>query len=254
MKITRANKDLLWQMIKTDFKMRYNDSVLGFIWVLLQPLLHFLVLYLIFGFIFARGDEYFILRLILGLLIIQYFGEGTSNGLSSILNKANIILKVNFPRQIAVIASVINSFVAMLFSFIIFIVFWIFKPTAITYLWLLLPIYIIILTVFIIGFTFITSIIFVRFRDLQKIWSVVLQLNFYASAVFFPITVIPEKYRYIMFLNPTTVIIYQVRQIIIENQFPDLKFLVVLFLISIATFIIGYFFFKKKIKKVAEFF
>ena len=253
MKITQANKDLLWQMIKADFKMQYNSSILGFIWVLLQPLLLFLVFYLIFGFLFARGDEYFVLRLILGILIVQYFSEGTTKGISSLASKSSVLLKANFPRQIAVAASTINSFIAMFFSFVIFIIFWIFKPTAVTLLWLLIPFYLVIFTALIIGISFITSIVYVRFRDLQKIWTVLMRLVFYGSAVFYPITIIPEEYRYIIFLNPVAVVIHHIRQIIIENQMPDLKFLIVLILLSSITFIIGYFYFKKNVKKVAEY-
>lgn len=254
MKITQVDKDLLWQMIKTDFKMRYNSSVLGFFWVLLQPLLNFLVLYLVFGFLFSKGDEFFILRLILGILIVQYFSEGTSKGLTSLVSKSNILLKVNFPRQIAIVASSINSFIAMLFSFIIFIVFWIFKPTEVTLFWLLIPVYLIVFTTLIIGISFIMSILYVRFRDLQKIWAVSMRLIFYGSAVFYPVTIIPEKYRYILFLNPVAVVIHHIRQIIIDNQVPDFKFLIVLALLSVTIFLIGYFYFKKKVKKIAEYF
>jgi ABC-2 type transport system permease protein len=254
MKITKANKDLLWQMIKTDFKMQYNNSVLGVAWILLQPFLLFLVFYFIFGFLFTKGDEYFVLRLILGILIAQYFTEGTTRGLTSLLSRSDVLLKANFPRQIAVTASIINSFIAMFFSFIIFFIFWIFKPTAITLLWLLIPLYLIIFTALIIGISFITSILYVRFRDLQKIWPVLMRLVFYGSAVFYPITIIPEEYRYIIFLNPVAVVIHHIGQIIIDNQMPDFKFLFVLIILSAIIFIIGYFYFKKKVKKVAEYF
>jgi len=253
MKITKANKDLLWQMIKTDFKMQYNNSVLGVVWILLQPLLNFLILYFIFGFLFSRGDEYFVLSLILGILIAQYFTDGTSRGLTALVSQSNILLKVNFPRQISIVASSVDNLITMIFSFVIFIIFWLFKPTAITLLWLLIPFYLIIFTILIIGISFITSILYVRFRDLQKIWSVLMRILFYASAVFYPVTIIPEKYRFIIFLNPVAVVIHHLRQITIENKMPDLKFLFVLVLLSLLIFTIGYFYFKKKVKKVAEY-
>ena len=119
MKITQSNYDLLIEMVKTDFKLRYHGSVLGFIWVLLKPFLLFLILYIIFRYLFARGDIYFSLRLLLGLIIFSYFSEGTVHGLGALLSKANVILKVNFPRQIVVVASIINSLITLLISFII---------------------------------------------------------------------------------------------------------------------------------------
>lgn len=253
MKITQIDKDLLWQMVKADFKARYNNSVLGFIWVLLQPLLLFLVFYLVFGFLFSRGDEYFILRLILGILIAQYFSSGTTKGLSALTGKSGILLKSNFPRQIAVMASTINSFIDLFFSFVIFIIFWLFKPTEITLFWFLIPLYLIVFTIFILGISLITSVLTVRFRDLQKIWSVLMRLVFYGSAVFYPVTIIPEEYRPIFFLNPVAVVIHHIRQITIENEMPDLKFLVTLILLSFTVFVIGYFYFKRKNKKVGEY-
>lgn len=254
MKITQQNFDLLREMVRTDFKLRYNGSVLGFVWVLLKPFFLFLIFYIIFSFIFARGDKYFSLQLILGLIIFSYFSEGTTHGLGALLNKANIILKVNFPRQIVVTASIINSLITLLISFVIFIVFWFFNPTPITWLWLLFPVYILILTVFIVGFSFFTSIIYVRLRDLQNIWEVLLQIIFYASAIFFPISVLSSKLQTLIFLNPVAVIIHQSRQILIYNQLPDLKFLAAITIASLILFITGYFFFKRNIKKIAEYF
>ena len=254
MKITQSNIDLLLEMIKTDFKLRYNNSVLGFVWVLLKPFFMFLILYFIFSFMFARGDEYYALQLILGLIIFSYFSEGTAHGITALLSKANIILKVNFPRQIVVTASIINSFITLLVSFIIFAIFWFFTPTPITWLWLLALLYLITLTILIIGISFFTSIIAVRFRDLRDIWDVLLRLLFYASAIFFPIDILPSVLQKLIFFNPIFVIIYQCRQILIYDQMPDLKFLAVIFVISIIIFITGYFYFKKNIKIIAEYF
>lgn len=254
MKITQQNFDLLREMVRTDFKLRYNGSFLGFIWVLLKPFFLFLIFYIIFSFIFSRGDKYFALQLILGLIFFSYFSEGTTHGLNSLLSKANVILKINFPRQIVVIASIINSFITLVVSFIIFLVFWIINPTPITWLWLLFPIYLMILTLIIVGFSFFASIIYVRFRDLQNIWEVILQILFYASAIFYPISILSKKIQYLLFLNPIAVIIDQSRQILIYNQLPDLKFLVIISILGIILFVTGYFYFKKNIKKIAEYF
>lgn len=254
MKISQSNIDLLIEMVKTDFKLRYNGSVLGFIWVLLKPFFLFLIFFIIFSFIFAKGDSHYALQLILGLIIFSYFSEGTTHGLTSLLGKAHIILKVNFPRQIVVMASIINSFITLVVSFIIFIIFWLFNPTPITWLWLLFPIYIIVLTILIVGISFFTSIINVRFRDLQNIWELLLQILFYASAIFYPLSILPTQLQKLIFYNPIFIIIYQCRQILINNQMPDLKFLAIIFIFSILLFIAGYFFFKKNIKTIAEYF
>lgn len=254
MKITQSNIDLLIEMIKTDFKLRYHGSILGFIWVLLKPLIQFLIFYIIFSYIFSKNIQFFALRLILGLIIFSYFSEGTSHGLSSLISKAHIILKVNFPRQITVIASIINSFLTLIISFVIFMFFWLITPTSISLLWLLFPLYIIILTVLIIGISFYTSIIAVRFRDLQNIWELLMQLIFYCSAIFYPISILPNALQKIIFFNPIFIIIYQSQQILIDNQTPDLKLFAYVSIISILIFFTGYIFFNKKIARIAEYF
>ncbi|MBU1167705.1 ABC transporter permease [Patescibacteria group bacterium] len=254
LKITKSNWDLLAEMIKTDFKLRYHGSLLGFLWVLLKPFCIFLILYIIFYYLFARGDEYFALRLILGLIVYSFFAEATTHGINSLLGKANIILKVNFPRQIVVFASVINSLITLGISFFIFLIFWVFKPTAITWLWLLFPVYILVLTLFVLGISFFTSIISVRFRDLQNIWDVLLQVLFYASAVFYPISILPEKLQKWIYLNPLTIYIQQIRQILVDGELPDMKLFVAILLLSVGTFILGYLYFRRNIKKVAEYF
>lgn len=254
MKVTKANWDLLFEMIKTDFKMRYHGSILGFLWVLLRPFFMFLILYFIFYYLFAKGDSFYVLRLILGLIVFNYFAEGISHGLGALMGKAGIILKVNFPRQIVVVASVVNSLITLFFSFIIYFVFWLFKPTEVTIYWLLFPLYMVVLTILIVGVSFFTSIISIRFRDLPVIWDLMVQLLFYASAIFYPVSVLPPHLRTLIFLSPATVFVQHAQSLLIDNVLPDMKFFAAVTVVSIGIFVAGYFFFKARIKRIAEYF
>ncbi|MBU1118698.1 ABC transporter permease [Patescibacteria group bacterium] len=254
MVIQPYHKDLFLELLKADFKVRYQGSILGFVWVLLRPFLLFMIFYIIFSYIFSRGDSHFAIRLILGLIIFTYFSEATTHGLTSLINKADVILKVNFPRQIVVISSIVNSLLTLFFSFVIFIAFWVFNPTSVSALWLLFPVYLLVLSILITGLSFFLSVLSVKFRDMQMIWELFIQILFYGSAIFYPISILSPKLQEYMYWNPIFVIIQQCREILIDNTMPDLKFLFVISLASVAFFILGYVYFKRNIKRIAEYF
>ena len=104
------------------------------------------------------------------------------------------------------------------------------------------------------GVSFFTSIWLVHVRDLQHIMELVLQLLFYASAVFFPVEMIPEKYRFIVYYNPVARFVKDVMEALIFGEITDLKFVLLALTISIVLIIVGKLFFNKHIKKVAEHF
>lgn len=245
-------KDLLWQLVKTDFKMRYNNSVLGFVWVLLKPFLLFLVLYLVFSFVFGASDPNYRLNLLLGLVVFYYFSEGTQKGLNSILDRANIILKINFPHHIAVLASLINSFISFIISLGIFFVFWLFTPTTVTIWWLLIPVYVIIFSVLILGLSLLFSILNVKIRDVSAIWEVGLNAILYATPIIYPLSFIPERLHFYFKLNPLAGMVLDLRDIIIQGLAPDLQSLGYLTVVSLAVGLVGYVYFIKNVKKISE--
>ncbi len=249
------HKDLLMELVKTDFKMRYQNSALGFVWVLLKPFLLFGVLYLVFSFAFKNQDPHYCLNLLLGLILFHYFSEGTSRGLGALLDKANIILKINFPRHIAVLASVINSAINLLFSLIIFVIFWFFTPTHVTLVGILGFFgFVFILTLIILGFSFFASILYARFRDLGPIWEVLLSVAFYATPILYPISMIPQKFYYLVFANPLAVIIHNSRSLLITGAPVNFQQTLFVTLFALIFFGLGWLFFNRQIKKVAEYF
>lgn len=252
--LSKANLDLLKEMVRTDFKMRYNGSVLGFLWVLIKPLVIFAILYIVFSFVFSRGDSFFSLRLIIGLIIFTFFAEGTTHGVHALLSKAHIILKVKFPHELVIYSSIINSFITMVVSFLIFVIFWLITPTPITWLWLLIPVYIVILAFLIMGLSFYLSILSVRFRDLLSVWELFIQVLFYGSAVFYPISILPDSIQKYIWFNPLARIIFDFQKIVIDGQLTNFKPIMIIFFFSLLLFFSGRFYFKKSVVKVAEYY
>jgi ABC-type polysaccharide/polyol phosphate export permease len=188
----------------------------------------------------------------LGLIIFYFFSEATTKGMNSLLDRANVILKINFPRHIAILASTINSLVSLFLSLIIFFVFWFFTPTPVTIWWLTFIFYLAIFTFFVLGFSFFASILLVKFRDLGAIWEVALSALFYLTPIIYPFAVIPEKFQRILVLNPLTTMIRDARLILIGGQPPGLYSFLYLAAVSLIFFIAGYFYFKNNVKKIAE--
>lgn len=251
--------DLIWELFRTDFKLRYNDSFLGFLWVLMKPFSIFFILYFVLTRVFPSQVENFVLYLLIGNVFITFWSDGTSMGLDSLLSRAGLITKVNFPRYIVLLSSTAISVVNFFINSVIVAVFVMvngLQPTLLQVLWYLVCatiLYFVILTV-----SMFISVIYVRFRDLKQIWELFNQILFWVTPIFYSYQVVAansEIFRIIIFwLNPVAVLLISARAAIIEN---DIKFQTNVFAVSIAVlilFTLGYIFYKKSIKKIAEYF
>ncbi len=245
--------DLFYELIRTDFTMRYHNSVLGFIWVLLKPFLLFLIIFTVFSWLFKSQDPYYNLNLLLGLLLFSYFSEATLKGVTSLHDKASIILKVNFPKIITLITSIVNSFISFLSGFLVFIIFWLFiQPPAslINLPYFLLQV--LILSGLILGLSFFLSIIYIKLKDILSIWEVFLRLIFYAAPIIYPLSIIPEKIKQLFFFNPLAVVIVESRSALVTNQAFVWSRTLYALIITAIFLIAGFWYFQKNIKQVAE--
>jgi len=215
--MNRNDIDLYKQFVKTIFKMRYKGSLLGFFWVLLKPFFMFLILFFIFsstaGQVGNLTSKQYAVYLLSGLIIYTFFNEGIIWGMNSIMERAGLIVKINFKREIVVISALTMALINFCINLLIIAVIGLvlnlsFSLVGVSYIFLIC------LTMFLgmYGIAFFTSIWMVYVRDLAHIMELVLQLMFYASAVFFPIEFIPEQYRFIVKYNPIAIFIQSVRE------------------------------------------
>lgn len=245
--------DLFYELVRTDFVMRYHNSVLGFIWVLLKPLLIFLIIASVFSLLFRSQDPNYHLNLLLGLLIYGYFSEGTLRGVTSLYDKSQVILKVNFPKVIAVYTSVTNSLISFLAGFLVFLGFLFWSKITVNlaglgYFFLL----ILILSLLIFSLNLFTGIIYLKLRDFASLWEVVLQLVFWGMPIVYPLNILPVQVQRLIWLNPLTIIIEQSRAALISGEAYDLKRLIYLVAVTGILLLVGYLFFRKRIIKIAE--
>jgi ABC-2 type transport system permease protein len=255
---------LLQQLVITDFKLRYKGSFLGYIWTLLRPLALFAVLYMVFVHFLRIGADvpYYAVYLLLGIVLWNYFVEVTSNGLSAIVGRGDLLRKLSFPRYVIVVAGSFSALINLAINLVVICFFMILTgvPFGFGMLWLI-PL-IIEMFVFALGMALILGTLYVRFRDINYIWELVLQAGFYATPILYPITLVvamsPLAAK-LMILNPVAQIIQDARYFVITPQSVTLESIygnfaayLIPIAITVLVAVVGVWYFKKKSPGFAE--
>ncbi len=211
---------LLRAMVRTDFKLRYQASVLGYLWTLLRPLALFTTLYLVFVQLLKIGAEipYNAIYLLFGIVLWGFFAEVTNQGLASLVGRADLLRKIRFPRYVVVVAIVASALISFALSMVVIVVFMVFArvPISLDILWL--PLLFVELVAFSLSFAFFLSALYVRYRDMSYIWEVALQAAFYATPIIYPLSMLPVRFAKLLMLNPMAQIIQDARYCLITDQ------------------------------------
>lgn len=208
---------LLKQLVKTDFKLRYQGSVLGYVWSLLRPLFLFAILYIVFARFLKIGSDipHFPQYLLLGIVLWNYFAEVTSGSVGAIVGRGDLLRKINFPKYVIILAGSFSAFINLMLNFVVLGIFMLIGGVEITWRALLILPLIGELFIFAIALAFFLSALFVRFRDISYIWEVVLQAAFYATPILYPLSMIPDKAAKILMLNPMAQLIQDARHVLV---------------------------------------
>ena len=215
-------RHMLVLQVKRDFVSRYRKSVLGILWSLLNPLLTMLVMTLVFSYLFARNIENFPVYLLSGQIIFGFFNESTTQAMGSIISNEGLIKKVYIPKYIFPAARVISSLVNLVFTFLAFLLVFIITGAQFHWTMLMVPIPIIYTFVFSLGVAMLLSSMTVFFRDLLYLYGIFITLLMYLTPLFYPIEIIPERFRPFMGLNPMYQLIDYFRALTLHGTVPDL--------------------------------
>lgn len=220
----KKNQFLFEELVKRDFKQKYKRTVLGMAWSILSPLLTLLVLDVIFSNFFGQRIPHYTIYLFCGNLLFSYFSESTNSGMNSLMSNAGIFSKVNVPKYIFLLSKNVSSLINFGLTLIIFFVFVFVDglPFTLKFLCLLYPIGCLI--VFNVGMGLILSALFVFFRDIGYLYSIVTMLMMYASAIFYSVDILPARAQSLFLCNPIYVYINYFRQIVIHGQIPSLEY------------------------------
>lgn len=211
---------LLRELVTTDFKLRYQNSALGYLWSLLRPLLLFVILYFVFVKFLKVGNgvPHYPVYLLLGIVFWNYFGEVTNNGVGSIVGKSDLLRKMNFPKYVIPLAGSVSALINLGLNFIVIAIFMIMNGVGLSWSILWLPFLILELFVLALSLAFLLGAAFVKLRDINYIWEVFMQGAFYATPIIYPIAIIPHWAQALLILNPVAQIIQDARYALITHQ------------------------------------
>lgn len=221
--LSRRNRILLRELVITDFKLRYQGSVLGFAWSLLKPLFLFAILYVVFGSFLKLGDSvpHFPVYLLLGIVLWTYFDEATNQGLNAIIGRGDLIRKVSFPKYIIVVSSTLSALINLGFNLLVVMFFVWINGVDLHWYGLLLPLVIIELYILSLALAFFLSAINVKFRDTSHLWEVLMRGAFYATPILYPVSLVVSLNEFaakVLMLNPLAQIIQDARYLLITPQ------------------------------------
>lgn len=260
----KKNRVLLSELTKTDFKLRYQGSVLGYLWALLRPLMMFAILYIVFAKLLRLGNNipHYPVYLLTGTTMWSFFNECTSQGIQAMVARGDLIRKISFPKYIVVVSSTLTAVINMLINLVVIIIFALINGVEPSWTWLLVPLSLLELYALSLGISFLLGAINVKYRDITSIWDVCAQALFYAVPIIYPISMVAESSATaakIILLNPISQAIQDIRYNLITHEtittwnyinntwlqiFPIILIIVILILATL--------YFRKKSKLFAE--
>ena len=252
---------LTYMLAATDFKLRFFGSALGYLWTLARPLLLFGTLYFVFTKIvkFGEGVKYYPVYLLSGIVLFTFFSETTSRGVTALIERENLLRKMRFPRMVIPLSVALHSLFNLGLNLIVVFIFIFASGITPTLDWVQIPLLIGMLVILATGVTMLLSALYVRFRDVEPIWEVALQLLFYGSPIIYVIDRVPESVRELVMFNPIASILTQWRHAVIDQDAPTagtaiggIELLAVPVLISVAVLVLGWWVFMRETPRIAE--
>jgi ABC-2 type transport system permease protein len=256
---------LTWALAVTDFRLRFFGSALGYLWSLMQPLMLFGVLYTVFSVLldFSGAERYYPVALLLGIVCFSFLGEATNGAVRSLVTRENLVRKIEFPRLAVPLATVLTACFNLGLNLIPVALFLIASGGRPRWTWLELPVLLLMLVGFATGIAMLLSALFVRYRDIEPIWTVLLQILFYATPIFYTVSIVRQEANdqivRLMMFNPFAAILQQARYAFVDPSHASLVgamggvgWVLVPFTITIAILCTGFVVFSRAAPRVAE--
>ncbi len=249
-----AYRDLVKNLVSRDLKLRYRNSVLGFAWCLLNPLLMMVVFTVVFTVLLTNNTiEKFPVFILTGILAWNLHTTALTGAINSVVGNANLVQKVYFPREVLVIATVLSNTVNFLLSLIVLFAMVLLYQVRLTDTLIFLPLVILVQVVFTLGVAFVLSALNVFYRDVASIMETLMLAWFFMTPIFYRIEdVFPVYSRLMYILNPPASIIAAYRDILYYGSITNLDFFTRTAATSVLVFVVGYAFFVRLSRSFAE--
>ncbi|WP_298501564.1 ABC transporter permease [uncultured Methanobrevibacter sp.] len=251
MNINKNYLFLLEEIIKKNFASKYKGSVLGILWSVIKPLLIMIIMTIIFSTLFKRSIDNYPVYILSGKCLYDFFNLGSNSGLYAIRSNKFILKTTSASKSVFVIGGVLSEVINLFITLII--LFGVMLVTHAPFYFdkiILSIIPLISLAIMILGMGLILSICSVYYSDVQHLWGVVTQMGMYASAIFYPMDIIPEPFHQYMILNPIFWAIDQFRSFVMLGTIPSTIYILNLLIFSLIILVMGIIIFKKYENKV----
>jgi ABC-2 type transport system permease protein len=246
-----------------EFKLRFFGSVLGYLWQLMRPLMLFGVLYVVFTeFVrLGAGVRYYEAILLTGIVLFTFFSDATSRSVTAVADRENLVRKIEFPRLVVPLAVLLLAYFNLVLNLLAVLVFVLATGVEVRVEWLALPLLLLPLGMFAGGLAMLLSALYVRFRDVQPIWEVVVQVLFYASPILYVLDFLPSDNlrQAVVLFNPLATILVQSRHSLIDEGAPNswdvaggFEYLLIPGAIVLGVFVLGFWVFNREAPRIAE--
>jgi len=249
-------RGLFFFLVRRDIKLRFQQTVIGFLWVVLQPLIQMLIFYIIMGILIKvpTGSIPYHIFFLTAFVVWQFFTQVVSNSAISLVGNIGVILKSYFPRLALPLATVVSALIDFAVSFLVLLVFLLIDGNyPITARYFLLPLLLIITIFFSSGVGLLFGALMVVFRDTKNLLSFILMIWMYITPIMYPITLAPEKYRILFYFNPLTGLVETYRWVFLgQGDLPKVGYLLISFIVAIFIWFCGAIAFRTMENRIAD--
>jgi lipopolysaccharide transport system permease protein len=247
-----GNYNLVSLMTMNNFKTQYHSPFIGYLWIVLYPLIQLLIAYVVFS-VFMRIDvPHYELFLLIGFIIWNFYADATASSIMFLSSKKSFIRQYKFNILTVVMSSVSASFISFMIQFILFVLLMIVLRVPFHWTMGFFVLYVVELFLLVLGVALFVVAFFPKYKDIDKIWNIFLQVTFWLTPVIYPISYVPEKWVSFYNLNLIARLINDIRQAVIYAYIPDIRHLIISAVLCILTFCVGLYVFIIREKYFAE--
>jgi len=248
-------RELLYIFAWRDVKVKYKQTILGIAWAIFQPFITMVVFSIFFGSFAKIPSENipYPIFVYTGLLLWNYFSISLTSASECLIANEGIIKKVYFPRLLLPFATTVTPAIDFLFALLILfalMIYYHFTPTVIGVI--LIPVLLLISFLGAAGLGLLLSALNAKFRDVRYVLPFMIQTLLFVTPVIYPVSIIPAKFQWLMYLNPMTGVITTARASLLKTEAINFQILLYSFLVSIIFLLIGIFYFRKTERFLAD--
>ena len=232
------HKNILRNLVVRNIKLKYKNSILGYLWSLLTPLVYLLIFNFVFGMAFDYIENYS-LYVLTGLVFWMYFSNSSNEIIASLMRNSSIIKSIKVPLEIFPISALLTELVNLFFTFIAFFGLMVFFGLSISWETLLIIPIIILFSLFILGFSTMLSVLNIYFRDISILWNTINPALFYLTPIAFTMEIVPQNYHWILKLNPLYYFFEAVRSVLYSNSNPNIYSWAYMLILTIVSVFLG---------------